>query len=394
VSGAARVLIIGASAAGTATAWALRDAGHQGPVTLVGAETELPYDRPPLSKDILTGAWQPKRAYLHDASEYTARSITMRLGTSATRLDPGSRTVQLSDGTTEPYDELVIATGVRARRLPLMDGLRNVHYLRTLADALALRTALARAPRLLIVGGGFVGLEVAAAARTLGCEVDVIEQRDIPLADRLGERLGRQVVALHRDRGVRVHAGQSVTRVRSAGHLLTGVELSGGAMISADAALVGIGTSPAVHWLGDSGLDIADGVACDERLRAAPNIWTAGDVACPVDPRANRRQRVEHRSTASEHARRVASGITGGEQPPGAPPFVWTDQYDVKIQLFGTPNEGSAVEIAEGDIADARFVAVYRTGDRIDAVLGWNAARALIPYRRELHAAYRSTELV
>lgn len=271
-----RVVIVGASAGGLATAEALRRLGYKAGLTLVGGEKHLPYDRPPLSKQILTGEWQPDRLPLRRPEDIDALGLDLRLGMTATGLDTARRTVVLADGTRVSYDALVIATGVRPRGLPGTEGLAGAHTLRTLEDALAFKARLRPGRRLVIVGAGFIGAEAAAVARGLGVEVTLLEAAPLPLAQAVGEQAGQFLAQIHRDHGVRLHTGAKVAGILGAEGEVMGVGLADGTVLPADDVLVAIGSLPNTEWLAGSGLTVDNGLVCDEISAAAPGVYGSG----------------------------------------------------------------------------------------------------------------------
>ena len=383
------VAVVGASAAGLSVVEALRRNGFDGRITLVGEEPELPYDRPPLSKEVLSGAWPEERVRLRDESTLAGYDVDLRLGMRATALDPIARKLELADGTAVSYDELVVATGVRPRRLPGSEGIAGVHVLRTLADARRLRSTLAGSPRLVIVGAGFLGAEVASVASATGAEVTMVSDLQAPLSDVLGADLSALLLGAHREHGVRVLTGTGVRGVLATGGRVTGVLLADGTRLDADAVLIAIGSLPNVEWLAGSGILAPDGVLCDRNCQAAPGVWAAGDVASWVHGTLGRRMRLEHRTNAAEQAVAVADNILSGAHPaPFAPvPYIWSDQYDLKIQIYGTPRGADRFVIAEGDLEARRLVALYGRDGVVCAAVGINMARSLRTARAAVAAA-------
>lgn len=353
---------MGASAAGLAAAETLRREGHDGTLTLVGDEPLAPYDRPPLSKQLLSGEWEPGRLDLRTPDDLARLDLDLRLGVPATGLRLADAEVDLGDGSAVPYDGLVIATGVRPRRLPGPGG----HVLRTLDDALRLRDRLVPGRRLVVVGAGFLGAEAAAVARRLGCEVTLLEPAPVPLAHAVGRLVGEMLTDAHREQGVDLRCGVTVTEVT--GH---GVRLADGELVEADEVLTAVGSLPNTDWLADSGLTVGDGVVCDEYCEAARNVYAAGDVARWFNPLFGRSMRIEHRTNAAEQGMAAARNLLRPEaRKPFAPvPYFWSDQYDMKIQAYGYPRGHDEVAVVEGDVAERRFVAVYRTGDRVAGAL-------------------------
>ena len=284
------ILIVGGGAAGLAAVETLRSQGYAGALTMVCDEPELPYDRPPLSKQVLTGAWDVERTRFREAGHYARLGVRLVRGR-AGALDADGRTVYLSDGYPLRFDGLIIATGVRPRRLPGGHDLAGVHVLRDRPDVAALRATFANAPRVVIVGGGFLGMEVAAAGRGLGLDVTVVEPLAQPMIRQVGPVIGAEVARLHREHGVDLRTGIGVTGLEGDGGVVTGVALTDGSVVPAECVLVSIGAVPATDWLRTSGLAIGDGVECDEFCRAAPGVYAAGDVASWVHPRYQRRDR-------------------------------------------------------------------------------------------------------
>jgi len=371
-----RVVVVGASAAGLTTAETLRREGFAGLITLVGDELHLPYDRPPLSKQVLLGTWEPERTSFRDDATYQRLDIGLRLGATATAVDQNARTVALSTGDHVPYDRLVIATGVRPLKLRQGHDLRGVHVLRTLDDTLALRSALAMATSVAVVGAGFLGSEAAAAARTLDLEVTLIDLAPVPLSRQFGDELGGWVGDLHRANGVAVRTGVGVSRLLGDDEV-TGVELADGTTVDADVVLVAIGSTPATDWLATSGIPLRDGVLCDATCQAAPNVYAAGDVARWHNERFDTLMRVEHRMNATEQGMAVAKNIVGDPKPFTPIPYFWTDQFDAKIQAYGIFPPDAKMTIAQGDPAARKFVAHYHHDGALAGVLGWNMPREL-----------------
>jgi len=393
-----RVVVVGASAAGLATAESLRRLGYEGEITLVGNEPHLPYDRPPLSKQILTGELDPDGLLLRGRADLDALGLDLRLGETATGVDLPGRTVTLASGTTVGYDALVVATGARARRLPGTEGVRGVHVLRTLEDALTLRERLRPGRRLVVVGAGFIGAEVAAAARGLGLLVTMLEPAQVPLAHAVGAAVGRTLTRAHRDHGVDLRTGVTVDGVLSRGGEVTGVRLSDGSEVAGQDVVVGIGSRPNTEWLAGSGLPLDDGLVCDEHCMAAPRVYAAGDVARWHNPLFGATMRIEHRTNAAEQGLAVARNLLGARRPFAPVPYFWSDQYDLKIQAYGHLRGHDKVEIVDGDLDSRRFLAAYRNGDHLAGVVAVNtppktvrAWRSAIATRQPWSAAVGNT---
>ncbi|MEV7956798.1 FAD/NAD(P)-binding oxidoreductase [Streptomyces sp. NPDC088141] len=376
-----RIVIVGASAAGLTAAETLRRRGWNGHLTLIGEEAHPPYDRPPLSKQILTGTWEPERATLRSLQDLARLEADLRLGQCAAALDVEGRRVRLGGGENIGYDGLIIATGVAPRRLPDSD-LAGVHVLRTLDDALALRARLLTGPDVVVVGAGFLGTEVAAAARTMNLKVTLVEPEPAPVQRPFGDRIGTLVAELHRDHGTNLRCGVPVTRLRSAGGRVTGMELGDGTTLPADVVVLALGSTPATRWLTGSGLRLGDGVLCDALCQAAPGIYAAGDVASWHNPHFGTRMRLEHRMNATEQAMAAASNLLGDAKPFAPVPYFWTDQYDTRIQAYGIFPPAADVRIVHGDPADGYFAAAYGRRGRVVGVLGWNTPRQLRTLRR------------
>jgi NADPH-dependent 2,4-dienoyl-CoA reductase/sulfur reductase-like enzyme len=373
------VVIVGASAAGISVAETLRRGHFEGRITLIGDEDRLPYDRPPLSKEFLAGTWTEDTLALRSPEKIDALHLDLRLGIRAESVDAASRTVTLSDGSQVEYRDLVIATGVRPRRLPGTDGVSGVHVLRTLDDAQRLRSQLAGGPRVVIVGAGFLGTEVASVARTAGATVTLVSDIEAPLSDVVGNELGRLLVEVHVEHGVEVRSGARVVGILTDDGHATGVQLADGTTLAADVILVSIGSIPNVEWLAGSGIPIGNGVICDEYCRAMPGVWAAGDVASWQHVGTGERMRIEHRTNAAEQGMAVARNILAESNPtPFVPvPYVWSDQYDLKIQLYGLPRGANSFTVTDGSIADRRFVAVYGERGRVRAAVGIDMIRPL-----------------
>ncbi|MFD3609045.1 NAD(P)/FAD-dependent oxidoreductase [Streptomyces atroolivaceus] len=373
-----RIVVVGASAAGLVAAETLRREGYTGTLTLIGEESDAPYDRPPLSKQILAGTWETERVSLRTEEQLDELKLDLRLGTAATGLDTDAHLVHLADGDQVGYDGLIVATGVRPRRLPGQGG----HVLRTLRDALDLRKRLGPGRRLVVVGAGFLGAEAAAVARGLGCEVILLEPAPVPLAHAVGEQVGRVLSQAHREHGVDLRTGITVTEVTD-----DGVTLADGTLTEADEVLVAIGSQPNTAWLDGSGLDIDDGLVCDRYSEAAPGVYGAGDVARWHNPLFGVSMRIEHRTNAAEQGMAAARNLLHPEaRKPFAPvPYFWSDQYDMKIHAYGYLRGHDTVDIVEGDLEQRRFLATYRKEERLVGALAVGMPpKAIRPWRQTL----------
>ena len=378
-----RVVVVGAGLAALRTCEGLRREGHDGPIVVIGAERHRPYSRPPLSKEVLRGDATPESTALRTDDEYAELDLDLRLGRRATALDLDGRTVSLDDGSSEPWDRLVLATGATPRRLPGTDDLAGVHVLRTLDDALALRNAFAGRPRVAVVGGGFIGGEVAASAKSLGLDVTLVEALPMPLARVLGVEMGAACARLHSDHGVDLRVGVGVEAVEGDG-AVERLRLSDGSTVAADVVVVGIGVVPETRWLEGSGLELRDGVVCDAHCRAAPDVYAVGDVARWFNPLFGESMRLEHWTNASEQAVAVARSMLHDDAPAYAPvPYFWSDQYDAKIQFLGMPCEGGEVRVVVGAVEEGKFVAVYRdeAGTNVRGILGLRSNRSVMRLR-------------
>ncbi|WP_329225797.1 NAD(P)/FAD-dependent oxidoreductase [Streptomyces canus] len=382
------VAVVGASLAGLSAARSLRKQGYDGRLVVIGDELHRPYDRPPLSKEFLAGSLAESDLALEpDTEDLRAQWL---LGVRAVGLDGPQRAVRLADGSEVRADGVVIATGAAARTLPGTDGLAGVHTLRTLDDARALRDELTLGGRLVVIGGGFIGAEVASAAYALGLDVTVVEAAPTPLAGPLGETMGGIVSALHADHGVRLLCGVGVKGL-SGESRVDAVLLEDGRSVPADIVVVGVGARPCVEWLAGSGIELDDGVKCgaDGRTSLA-GVVAVGDCASWYDPRAGLHRRVEHWTGARERPdAAVTALLAGGAVEPSAPrpPYFWSDQYGVKIQFAGHAAGADSVTIEEGARDDRNVLAVYRRSGHPVAVLGMNQPRLFMRWRKQLAAA-------
>jgi NADPH-dependent 2,4-dienoyl-CoA reductase/sulfur reductase-like enzyme len=383
------IVIIGGGLAAARTAEQLRKSEYDGPVVIVSDEVHLPYDRPPLSKDVLQDHHRSHEdVALKPPEFYADNDITLRLGSAAQSVDTAAKTVTLADGTALSYDELVIATGLVPKRIPSMPDLAGIWVLRSLDDALALREHATTARRAVIIGAGFIGCETAASLRKLGVDVVLVEPQPAPLASVLGEQVGQLVARLHRGEGVDVRTGTGVAGVRDDNGHVSAVELSDGTVLDADLVVVGIGSRPATDWLAGSGVDLADtdrGVLCDEVGRtSAPHVWALGDVASWRDATGHQ-VRVEHWSNVAEQARVLVPTLLGLEASEAVVvPYFWSDQYDVKIQCLGEPEADDTVHLVSDD--GRKFLAYYERDGVLAGVVGGGMPGKVMKARSKIAA--------
>lgn len=381
--------MVGASLAGLRAIEALRRAEYQGSIVAIGREPHAPYDRPPLSKKVLSGDWEPERAMLKPADKLDELEVDWRLGVEATGLDLEAKVVATSDGPV-PYDGLIIATGARVRHLPGTEGVPGVHVLRTLDESAALKADLeATTGPVVVIGAGFIGGEVAATVRGAGRDVTIVEAAPVPLARVLGPDVGSFMTDLHRSHGTTVELGVGVDGIDTNGGdgRVSGVRLADGRVLPADIVVVGIGVVPETDWLEGSGLTLDNGVVCDETCLAAPGVVACGDVARWPNPMYGEVMRVEQWENAVDQgqaaARRLLAGAGPGE--PYAPvPWFWSDQYDRKIQLAGICGAGDIFEIIDGSLDEMRFAALVGRGDRVVGVLAVNRPRPVMIWRNRI----------
>lgn len=401
-------VVVGASLAGLRAAETLRAEGFEGRLLLVGDELHLPYDRPPLSKQVLAGTWPPERVVLADRSKLDAMRIEAMCGQGAIALDPVGRRITLEDGSVLEADGVVIATGASPRRLPGTEGNEAVGVLRTLDDAAALRArVLAHGPgcRVVVVGAGFIGSEVASTCAGLDCKVTVLEAMPTPLAPAVGEQIGAALATLHASAGVELRTRVGVTAVHPPDGPADGqpaegapapgaagwVVLTSGEWLAADVVVVGIGVRPNTAWLEGSGLELADGVVCDGSLFAADAVTAAGDLARWRWRRdgLDESVRIEHWQVAAEMGVAAARSLLAGRRraPAFDPvPYFWSDQYGVRIQVLGRPDPADEVAFVDGSAEEGRYVALYGRQGRLRAALAVGRPRKLMAFRPLLAA--------
>jgi NADPH-dependent 2,4-dienoyl-CoA reductase/sulfur reductase-like enzyme len=388
------IVVVGASLAGLRAAEEIRHEGHTGPVIIVGEEVHAPYDRPPLSKQVLSGKWEVERIHHHTPDAQDALGLEFRLGRRATDLDTDARTVACNDGSEIVYDGLIVATGAATRTLPGTEGMPGVWVLRTLDDCLGIKAGLAAAggePRVVVIGAGFIGSEVAATCQGLGARVTLLEAYHTPLARVLGDEMGQACADLHRANGMDLRCSITIDHLEPdpGGPDPVTVCLDDGTRLAADVVVVGIGVSPSVSWLTTSGLTLDNGVLCDGSLFAADRVVAAGDVANWVRPSTGRPARVEHWTNAAEGGAAAARNLVAGSAgavPYDPVPFFWSDQYTTKIQMIGLPGPDDDVVVVSGSGSEGKLIALYRSGDRLGGVLSFSQPAKLMGYRPLLAA--------
>jgi 3-phenylpropionate/trans-cinnamate dioxygenase ferredoxin reductase component len=378
-----RIVIVGGGLAAARTAEQLRRAQFDGPITIVSDEVHLPYDRPPLSKQVLRSELDD--VTLKPREFYDEKDITLLLGSAVRSVDTDKRTATLGDGSPLDYDELVIATGLVPKRIPSFPDLAGIHVLRSFDESIALRGEAATARRAVVVGAGFIGCEVAASLRGLGVAVVMVEPQPEPLASVLGEQIGALVSRLHRAEGVDVRTGIGVAEVRGAARVET-VVLSDGAEVDADLVVVGIGSRPATDWLEGSGVAVDNGVVCDHVGRtSAPHVWALGDVASWADATGHQ-TRVEHWSNVAEQARVLVPALLGKDVAADlvVVPYFWSDQYDVKIQCLGEPEATDVIHLVSDD--GRKFLAYYERDGIVAGVVGGGMPGQVMKTRAKIAA--------
>ena len=385
-----RVVVVGASLAGLRAAETLRQHDIATSIVVVGDEVHRPYDRPPLSKKLLSGEWEPERIQLRQPDTFDELDVDWRLGNAATSLDLTARELTLADGSVLGFDGLVIATGAHPRRLAGQETFTHVHELRNLDDSLRLRAEIIDGGRrVVVIGAGFIGLEAAATAKQLGNDVVVLEGAAAPLIRGLGAEMGEAIAGLHRAHGVEVRCGVLIDGLTD-----EGVRLAGGEIVPGDVVVVGIGVKPNTSWLEGSGLQLRDGVVCDANLNAlavngvaVPGVFAAGDVARWPNGLFDEEMRVEHWTNAAEQGAFVALNLqffAAGE--PGeayAPlPFFWSDQFEHRIQFLGRAAADDQVQVVAGSVADSKFLVLFGRDGKLHGALGVNAPRWVMPTRK------------
>lgn len=384
------IVIVGGGLAATRVAEQLRRAEYAGPVTIVSDEVHLPYDRPPLSKEVLRA--QVDDVTLKPLEFYDENDITLLLGSAATAIDNDAKTVTLDNDMVLSYDDLIIATGLVPRRIPSFPDLDGVRVLRTFDESLALRKHAGEAHRAVVIGAGFIGCEVTASLRGLGVDVVLVEPQPAPLASVLGTQIGELVARLHRAEGVDVRVGVGVSEVVGSTHVEK-VVLSDGSEVEADLVVVGIGSRPATDWLEGSAITVDNGIICDNVGRTTvPHIWALGDVASWQDALGHQ-ARVEHWSNVAEQARVLVPSLLGNEPPQAVVvPYFWSDQYDVKIQCLGEPEADDVVHIVEDD--GRKFLAYYEREGALVGVVGGGMPGKVMKARAKIAAGAAISEVL
>lgn len=394
-------VVIGGSLGGLSTAQALRRGGYTEPIIVVSEEADGAYDRPPLSKQVLAGTWEPARARLWDAAALAELDVTLMPSTRAEGLDLNAKEVLLAKGRRLPYSHAVIATGLAARVGPYEPLPANAHVLRTLEDSLALQKSLAGAPRVVVIGAGFLGLEIASTARELGCPTTIVEPNEGPLAAALDRTASDTVRALHEKAGVAFRWSTSVRSfvLRSVGDtdLAAGVELDSGSILRGDVFVLAIGGSPRIDWLRSSGLDLRNGVQCDEYCAAAPDVYAVGDVANWYHRGLGRHLRLEHRTNAAQQAIVVAGNIMAAVDDRRAyepVPYVWSDQVGSRLQFYGLPRAADDVRVVVHEPDRPRLLVLHGREGRLVGAVAVNAAKRVLAVGPLIEQRARFTEAV
>jgi 3-phenylpropionate/trans-cinnamate dioxygenase ferredoxin reductase subunit len=377
VAPAATFAIVGAGLAGAKAAEALRDQGFDGRIVLLGDEPHRPYERPPLSKDYLIGKLEREQVFVHPAAWYGEHDIDLRTGQAVTAIDRAAHKVALADGSHVGYDRLLLATGSSPRRLPVPGaGADGVHYLRRMEDSEQINDTLATASRVAVIGGGWIGLEVAAAARQAGVQVVLIEAAELPLLGVLGPQVAQVFADLHRDHGVDLRCGTEITAITTGNSTrkATGVRLADGTTIGADAVIVGVGVSPNTQLAVDAGLKVDNGVLVDAGLVTSdPGICAVGDVANAFHPVLGRQVRVEHWANALNQPATAAARMLGREAAYDALPYFYSDQYDLGMEYVGYVEPGGYDRVVfRGDVAAREFIAFWCKDNRVLAGMNVN----------------------
>lgn len=385
-----RLVVIGASLAGMRAVLTARKSGFTGPLTLVGGELHLPYDRPPLSKAYLDEEEPAHPGFPAAASMATALDVDVRTDTWAASLDAERKVVGLSTGEELEYHALIIATGAEARTLPGSEGISGVHCLRTLDDAIAIRSALEAGARTVVIGAGFIGSEIASGARKRGLSATILEALPVPLVRSVGEEMGKACAELHINNGTDLRCGVKVTGLQSEDGKVTGVGLDDGSTVPADLVVVGIGVTPNTGWLKGSGITLHErdgGIVCDETLGTGlPGVYAAGDVVhFPNQLFDGEMMRVEQWTNANEQGALAAKNALNPDEakPSAAVPYFWSDWYGHRIQFVGIP-QADEIRVVSEELGEEKFLALYRRGDRLIGCISIDRPSEIMKYRRQI----------
>jgi 3-phenylpropionate/trans-cinnamate dioxygenase ferredoxin reductase subunit len=370
------IVIVGANLAGGRATEELRKKGFDGRITLIGEEPQRPYERPPLSKEFLRGEQPLEKAFLRPDEWYSENNIELRLGTRAEGIDPRERKVALHEGSAVSYDALLLCTGGRPRQLQSPGaGLDGIMTFRNIDDAVAVSDRLKPGARIVVVGAGFIGSEIAAGARSRGCEVTVLEAEPVPLVRALGEEVGKIHGQIHRDNGVDLRCGVKVEGFEGDGDGHVRRLLTSAGPIDADFVVVGVGIIPNVECAQDAGLEVSNGIVVDELCRtSAPGVYAAGDVANHPNPILGERIRVEHWQNAQNQGTAAARSMLGGTEPFSEVPWFWSDQYDINLQMAGHPLHWNKI-VYRGDVEARAFSAFYLNHGKLVAAVAFNKAK-------------------
>jgi 3-phenylpropionate/trans-cinnamate dioxygenase ferredoxin reductase subunit len=361
------IVIIGGGRAAASFVDAYREAGGEALITILAADEAAPYNRPPLTKGVLRGEMEPNAALVHEAEDYDELVVELRLDTRVESIDTEAHTVQLAGGDSLPYGTLVIASGAHPRSLSVPGGdLPAVKTFRTLADAVALAEEAPEARKILVVGGSFIGSEIAASLRMRGLEVTLVEQGDHLMPAFASEEISDQVAELYREQGVELLLGEQIQEFRANGRSLTGAVTASGQEIEAFLAVVGVGVEPETGFLEGSGLELDNGIVVDDHLRAADDVWAIGDVARFDDTVAGRQRRIEHWSNADNQGRYLGQALaTDGRTPYSEVAVFFTKLFDLQLQVLGDPGAGVDEVVVRGSIADRSLLAFHLREDRL-----------------------------
>jgi 3-phenylpropionate/trans-cinnamate dioxygenase ferredoxin reductase subunit len=377
-------VIVGAGLAGAKAAEALRKQGFDGRLVMLGAEHHAPYERPPLSKDYLIGKAPREKVFTHPLQWYAEQDVDLRAGQLVIGLDRAARSVELADGSRVGYDKLLLTTGASPRelRVPGADA-RGVHYLRTLDDSDVLRATLRTASRLVVIGAGWIGLEVTAAARLAGVEITVLETAQLPLLRVLGPEVAQIFADLHAEHGVDFRFKVAVEQIVTDNGAVAGVRLTDGTTIEADAVLVAVGAAPNVHLAEAAGLRVDNGIVVDAALRTSdPDIFAAGDVANAFHPLFDKQLRVEHWANARQQPKAAAASMLGNDASYDELPYFFTDQYDLGMEYVGYVEPGGYDRVVfRGDVTGREFIAFWLSNERVVAGMNVNVWDVVEPIK-------------